>query len=473
MATLVSTGQITIVDNNDAKPITAFIVGSGASLQQIYTKDESIQSYLPDWTVTPLTLTAKVYAGSVTDVAANLTNKKWSNDLSTSIGSGTTLTINTNTLTPAAPVKIYYFEGDYIDPTTGLTSHIIAQISISQVQTGTNAVYIVTRGTTAIEEATGSTKNAIAVCADLVRVSGIDTTGLTYKWYEANTGTQISTSLSGYATKYGAKTTAANVLPSGSNAELGINIPAISTGNTYNTLVIGELAVQDMAVFRVDITDADAVTRSAYFTIYDVSDPYETKVFSSTGDKLQNGQGSSVLTPKVYLGSSLVSNLTNWYFYWYFYNKDGNRSAFVDSTKTALSGGRTITANTIGATASITFSGSPILWAAGDLIKVITPAGVDKIYEISTAVSTNTITLRTPVTNAGWLSYTTYSTPAVANDLVNGQLYACTAQGKRGTAVTGSTGLPSDVITLAGATITVTGDDIDIKGNIVCEANRP
>lgn len=159
MATLVSTGQITIVDNNDAKPITAFIVGSGAATQQIFTKDESSQSYNPDWTATNLTLTAKVYVGSVTDIAANLSNKKWSTTLGgTSLGSGNTYVINTNVLTTAIPTLTYYFEGDYTDPATSLTTHVIAQITITQVQTGTNAVFIRVDGKTVIEQATGVAK---------------------------------------------------------------------------------------------------------------------------------------------------------------------------------------------------------------------------------------------------------------------------------------------------------------------------
>ena len=41
----------------------------------------------------------------------------------------------------AAPVT-YYFEGDYADPVTQLTSHIVCQITLSQIKTGTNAVYV-------------------------------------------------------------------------------------------------------------------------------------------------------------------------------------------------------------------------------------------------------------------------------------------------------------------------------------------
>ncbi len=474
MATLVSTGQITIVDNNDAKPITAYIVAN-SSLQQVYNPGGTTQ-YVPNWVTTTLVLTAIVYVGSTTYIAASLSNKKWSIDMVTSVGSSHTLTLNTNFLSEAAPNRTYFFEADYTDPVTSLTTHIIAQISLNQVQTGTDAVYILTRGTNAIEEATGTTKNAVAITADLISGSGIDTTGLTYKWYEANTSTQISTSTSGYATKYGFKTTAANATPTASNAELGINVPTTGTGNAHNTIVIGELAVQDIAVFRVDILDSKGVTRSAYFTIYDISDPYDTRINSSTGDKLQNGVGSTTLSPTVYNGSTLVSTLTNWYFYWYIYNKNGIRSAFVDTTKTALAGGRDITANTTGVTATITFSGAAITWAAGNLIKITTPLGEDRIYEISTAGSSNTVTIRNATTNPAYAGQ--YTTPAVANDLVGGKFFACTAGGIRGTAVTGTStpgtsGIPSDITVVANAAITVTADDIDTKGRIVCESNRP
>ena len=73
MAQLVSTGQITIVDNNDARPITAFITASQGT-QQIYTKDESTVSSVPNWASTPNVLSAKVYVGG-TSSAIDVTNQ--------------------------------------------------------------------------------------------------------------------------------------------------------------------------------------------------------------------------------------------------------------------------------------------------------------------------------------------------------------------------------------------------------------
>lgn len=454
---IVSTGQITIVDNNDAKPITAYVTASNGT-QQVYSKDESTVTYVPNWTSATNTLTAKVFVGgasSAIDVTAQLTNRKWSNDLSTSLGSGTTLVVNTN-LTEATPSKVYYFEGDYTDPTTSLVSHVIAQITLSMVKTGTNAVYVLTRGKTSIEEATGTTKNVAVVTADLIRAAGHDTTNITYRFYEANGATQITTA---HATEYGMKTIASGAASTGTASDIGLNLPAAAAWSTHNTLVIHESAVTDMGVYRVEAKDNDGTIYQAYFTVYDVSDPYDVRILSSTGDKLQNGVGSTDLIPLVYCGSAQVTNLTGWTFTWTFYNKDGKRGAFIDTTRTAAAGGRNITANTSGVSGVFTYDGTAIAgWAAGQIIKCVKPDGSERFYEVASATG-NTVTIRTPTTNT-WLNYTDFPAPAAANDFVGGKFFACVGSGGQRS-------------TSAAAAITVTGDEIDIKGRIVCEANRP
>jgi hypothetical protein len=351
---------------------------------------------------------------------------------------------------------VVHFEGDYTDPNTGLVSHIIASITLNTVKTGTNAVFINLRGNSMIEQATGSTKSVTAISADLVRSGGIDTSGLTYKWYAVNAGTQISTSLSGYATKYGFKTVAAPATPIGAVGELNGNIPTAGAGNTHNTLVVSEAAITDQDVFRVDITDSDSKTYTTYFTVYDVSDPYELRIISSTGDKLQNGQGSTTLTPLVYYGATSVASLTGWTFTWYFYDKDGKRGAFVDTAKISTAGGGTVTANTTGASAS--FSSTAItagMFVVGNIIKVVKPSGEAFFYEVGATSTAGAVTIRTPVTNA-WL---TYAAPAATTDFVNGRIFGCTANGTRTTS--GATGF------------TLTGDEVDVKGVVTAEANRP
>lgn len=489
MPTIVSTGQITIVDNNDAKPITAYITASPGP-QQVYTKDESTVSYTPDWETqngsTGILFTAKVFvggSGASVDVTGVLSNRRWTLNLTDAVSgtaalvsadarmaavfnsgagktyttvhdaTGSTLKVKSNMLA-TVPQAVLYFEGDYTDPATGLVSRVVAQISLGLVKTGTNAVFVLTRGTTAIEQATGSTKNVAVVAADLIRAAGVDTSGVTYRFFEANGATQIVTGAP-YNTEYGLKTTASGTAPTGSATDINVNLPAAAAWSAHNTLVIHESAVNDMGVYRVEAKDADGTIYQAYFTIFDASDPYEVRVLSSAGDKLQNGVGSTNLTPDVFYGAGRVADLTGWTFDWYFYNRNGKRGAFVDTTRTAVATGRNVTANTTGVSATVTYDGTNITVAAGDLVKIVKPDGTDLFYEVASGAA-NVLTLRTPVTNA-WLNYTDFPAPAVANELLNSKLFIGLA--KRTTS--------------GAAAVALTGYDIDVKGSVTVDANRP
>jgi hypothetical protein len=486
---IVTTGQITIVDNNDAKPITGYITANPGT-QQVFSKDESLISYTPDWTTvngnTGMVLTAKVFVGGVggaQEITPLMTNRRWSTDLTTALsgtgaaisgaatlnaifnatggtytvvhsGSASTLTIKANIMESVSNAVIY-FDGDYTDPATGLTSRVVLQIQLGMVKTGTNAVYVVTRGTSAIEQATGTTKNVAVITADLMRASGHDTTGITYRFFEANGATQVINTMS---TKYGLKTVASGVAPTGSASDINVNLPTAGSWSSHNTLVIHEIAVNDMGVYRVEAKDADGMIYQTYFTIYDVSDPYEVRVNSSSGDKLQNGVGNTSLTPEVFYGAAKISTLTGWTFTWTLYNKDGKRGGFVDTTRTAVAGGRDITAHGTGSAATITYNGANITMAAGDLIKCITPGGADYYYEVASNTS-NVVTIRTPSTNT-WLSYTDFPAPVASQFINGGKLFVI-----RNTA--------GQATTSAAAALVVTGDDVDIKSRIMVDANRP
>ena len=469
MATLVSTGQITIVDNNDAKPITGFITSSGPT-QQTYTKDESSVIWSPDWTSAPLTLSAKVYVGSTIDVSANLINKKWSTDLVTSIGTSNTYTVNTN-LSAASPAIIYYFEGDYTDLSTGLSSHIICQIQITLVKTGTNAVYIQVRGQNVIENATGSTKNTVTLYADLIRAAGVDNSGITYKWfqYPHTASDQIDGTLSLVTTKYGFLDTAA--VAAGVTAAIGVvkttasgtptaltttNMPHGSYGD-MKAIIIGEPAVTNITIFKVQASDSDGVVYQAFFTVYDISDPYNTVLVSTSGDKLQNGVGSTNIFPRVFYGQSRVTDLTGWTFDFSFYDRDGNRGAFIDLSRSATVGGRNITANTTGASATFTYDGIAITFVAGDIIKCVKSSGIAEYFEVASG-SGNTVTIRSAIVNT-WLAF---ANPSAITDFASGKFYVCY-----------NSKTTSGGISETSSQITVTGDDIDAKGSIFCNANRP
>jgi hypothetical protein len=468
MSTVVSTGQITIVDNNDARPITAFITASQGT-QQIHTKDESFVSSTPDWSVTPNVLSAKVYVGgtsSAIDVTNQVTNRKWSNNLSTSIGSGTTLTVNTNMDPAVLSQRVYYFEADYTDPTTSLVSHIVAQITLSVVRTGTNAVYLLPRGTSAIQQADGSSKNVAAVAVDLIRAAGVDTTGITYRFYENNGSTQITNSMN---SKYGLKTTSPTAQPTGTASNIGTGLPSSGGWSSHNTLIIHESAVADIGVYRAEAKDADGNIFQCYFTVYDVSDPYDLKLISTAGEKLQNGIGATNVYPLVWNGANQLStaDTANWSFRWYFFDGEapGNRAGFINTTRTAVAGGRNITANTAGAGSVITYSGAAITFAAGDMVKLVKADGTARYYEVASGSTTSNLTLRT-ATISTFLNAPWPASAITANEFVGGKLYVCTGSGS-------TAGMQTTTGTGSSNFITVTGDEIDGKGTILCEAIRP
>lgn len=499
---IVSTGQLTIVDQNDARPITAFIAADGP-LQQVYTKDESTVTFSPNWASTPLVLSAKVYVGGVgaaSEVSAMLTNRKWSTTFDgVSVGTNPTLSINTN-LTEGSPSTTYYFQGDYTDPITGLSNRVNAQITINLVKTGTNAVFLQLAGSTVIEQSTSGTKNIVRLYADLVRASGVDDSGITYRWRKQPFGLNdvLDGNYTGITTAYGFLTTAqVNADKSAALTTTGAigqyNGAAITTTNLPNAtnlsltttaggwndtkgILINELGVTDIAVYQVEAKDADGMIYQAFFTIYDISDPYETRLVSSTGDKLQNGQGSTDVYPRIYYGATEVTNLTGWKFLFTLFDGQQNkRAGFIDTTKTALAGGRDITANGTGASATFNYSGANITFAAGDVIKVVRPNGTPNYYEVATS-TTNQVTIRAASTNT-WLAGPLYAYPTVANEFQGGKFFACTANPGgtfNGAAVTGQGGarITTGATGLA-AKIVVTGDEVDVKAVINCESDRP
>lgn len=510
MTTFVSQGQFTIVDNNDAKPLSYKLLGSQA-IQQIYSKNTGAAVYIPSYYDSPyLVITPQIIEGGLngaTDLSTNttkITNRRWSKSLNandiwdgtnttqdtsnfvTNNGStpmttpfqvaanGISLTIKGN-IKPSTKIYPIVFQADYTDPDSGFTTKIVDTIYLTFVETGTNAVFINIRGQNAVSRSDGAlgTQNKTVLCADLIRGSGPDRADLQYKWYQVigGTATQISTSLSGYATKFALSDTAIDAVPQAAAIDGG-NIPSSGSYSSYNssgvgvgnTLTIGESAVNDISVFKVDIYATDDLnTYSTYFTVYDLSDPYDVKITSSIGDKFQNGVGTTLMSQRIYHGQAEVDSATLnlWSFVWTLYNADGKRAAFVDQTSAAAAAyynagaGKAIGTNAYNtSTRVLTHAavGTAASVGTNNIVKIVKTNGVVLFYEI-TAATTTTVTL----SNApSVLSLTDYPLPAATNDLQGAVVYLCTLNGIRNT-----------------RDITVTGYDIDKKGLITCDAYKP
>lgn len=490
MPTLVATGQFSIIDTNDSRSITASLNSGGVS-QQVYSKDNGVGLFNPNWFASNLIFTPSISISGLTQnqVWAGLTNRKFSASANgTALGTDLAGTLFVNSSGAVITAGVFaqanmanggatpstfalkanladstynyplYFDADFTDPTTGQSVHITCNTSISVLKTGSNAVYITTRGVDKIAQSTTSVKNVIAIAVDLVRPSGIDTDNLVYKWFDAVSGVQLTASVGGYGTTFGLKASVAPAIPTATTADLGI--PAVltaATASALNTIVFSETAVSSDGIlaYRVEVTDTvEGKTYIQYLTVGDATDPYLVTIASSAGDKLQNGVGSTLLTPIVYNGSSLVTPLTGWSFTWMFFDRNGVRGSFIDTLKISTAGGSPISANTA---TTISFTASAYTFLANDIVKAVSPAGIASFYEVA-SYTAGVVTLRAvpSAASSGWL--TTFAAPT-ANSLVGGKLYGCMNAG---------------YATTAGATaLGLGGDDVDVKSTITCQASRP
>lgn len=166
---IVATGQLTIMDYNDA-PILTGLIGLNSTKTQGYNPDAD--AYVPDWSKTPLKLTAVVNkSGSNDNIvnSVNVDNKawyKWNQSLNGGQGewelintestlseeeidpyatdftqsyaltaSGDTLTISENMVNESS--WEYKFACRYTDPTSGLAVPFETTVSLMKVSSGT------------------------------------------------------------------------------------------------------------------------------------------------------------------------------------------------------------------------------------------------------------------------------------------------------------------------------------------------
>lgn len=588
---IVSTGQLTIVDVNDARSLSGTLTASQAT-QQVYGELDTQANYVPNWASSNLVLTPKV------SISGYTTTQGWSRIRSrkftlspggTAINASTTYTTATSnyvdgngngvtnpfavanmgdnvttepTLTIAAnlrntvPSATIYFEAEYYDVATTYAMSFILPLTISVVKSGDGATYVVTRGANSIEESSSNTKNSTGIALDLVKPTGLDTSNLAYRFLEGGSTVIASGgSITAITTKYGFKSTTSPTAPDGTG--VGAGIPALSstggwTGN--NTLVISEPAVNDILVVKGEIYDTvgtyasdpvvgttgagsgatftpvrvnnrlaailvtaggsgynatsaitiDSVAGlatpvisggvitavnlvgqgawSTYFTVYDLADPYDVQVSSNVGNIFRPGVNSAQLTPVVNYGTQSGISLTNWQFRWTLWDKNGLRGGLIDTGQPS----GTITASTaVAANAYTTLTINPALSSApavGKLAKIVAANG-DAFYgEVGGTPTTSAITFKAATGNNTWLT-TQNNSVSIAAKIVDffagGKFYICSDAPVTGTGLTAgefagdATRYGGTKATGGSTAITVTGDDIDEKGRILCEANRP
>lgn len=338
----IATGQITIIDYNDALTLTGFIT-SNLVKTQMYNPDNG--GYTPNWAASPfLILTPSLYKiGSTSDIITTsaVKNVKWYeylNGVETEITATTTrifsgtknhiLTIKSNELAGLSG-KDYTCKVSYLDETTNLTLEHKFTISFSRVVNGSGIVDAIALCPNGNVFKNTEITSLTATC-DLWRGSIIDTSNVTYQWYIQDSS--ITTDEGG-----------------GIGWKKLTDTTGKYTGVTTREITLYSDAFTNIGVFKCGIKDTDSTSPTHNTTFWDVStfidntDPIVINITSTGGNVFKNGSGSSTLSAKVYqAGTEIDSSGTKYTYTWSKYKNDGTLDENFGGTGIATKTGKTI-----------------------------------------------------------------------------------------------------------------------------------
>lgn len=330
MATRIASGQITIVDLNDGKAVQAFTSTSQGDTQ-IYSPNEN--SYSPNYTSSPFqVVTAKVFVtGSSVDQAPTSACSGWTWKVNgTAVTATGDITFVKNVLTIkrniTTSVKFFNIEWScvYTDPERKTVTNVQGFKTINLTQSGGSLALV------QITQPKGNTFDAennlttLTAVAKLYRGSKQDTSVSSIVWKKLNlsTGAWDAVPASSYTT----------------------------SGGT-STLTVKADDVLNFQSFMCEITDTDG-TFSAIATFFDATDPYTVEVYTTTGDVIVNGAGSTQVFARVWRGSTIIEEAgaatPKFNYVWTKYNKAGTATNWDGET-------------------SVTKTGNPITVAAADV----------------------------------------------------------------------------------------------------------
>ena len=324
MANIICTSDYTISDFNDAISLSGYI-GSNLAHTQIYSPDNG--GYTPDWSSTNLVLTPQLYVTSTTtDVIATaaVTSVSWYQDSEVSGNKITTggdfalsgakshiLTVKNNILAGGNNIK-FICVVKYHDDTTDLDLTHKMDVTFTKVSSGSgiaDAICIAEQGNI-FKNAEIASLNA---SCDLWRGSTIDTTNVSYQWYIMDS--TVSTDQGG-----------------GVGWKKLSNTTNVYTGVTTRLITIYPDAVPSVATFKCVIKDTDSTSDTYNGTFYDtitftdLSDPVQCTIVSSGGDTFVNGNGSTVLTARLFRGGSEIDSTSPYTYTYKWYKYDKNAS---------------------------------------------------------------------------------------------------------------------------------------------------
>lgn len=334
---MIATGQITIIDYNDALTLSGFITSNQVKTQ-MYNPDNG--SYTPDWTKSPyLVLTPSLYKiGTTTDIitSASVSKVEWYevvNGTETKITASTTrafsgtknhiLTIKSNELAGLVG-RDYVCNITYHDDTTNLDLLHKISITFSRVVNGSGIVDAIAMCPNGNIFKNSEVASLTATC-DLWRGSITDTTNASYQWYIKDSSVTTDQG-GGIGWKKLTETTGKY------------------TGVTTREITIYPAGITNIGVFKCGVKDTDSTSNSynsTYWdtvTIIDNTDPIVVNIISTGGDVFKNGSGSTTLTAKLFqAGKEIDTSGTDYTYTWSKYKNDGTLDSTYSKTGKTIS----------------------------------------------------------------------------------------------------------------------------------------
>ena len=331
MPTVVARGQITIVDLNDAKQITAYIQPNYQA--QIYNPDKV--TYTPNFTSSnPLTITPKVYVtGSATNKISSCTDISYTINGTTvakgqtvgnySVNNAGVLSIKANAPTSSSGYSIT-FNATYNDAndTGGQNMSLEAQcvVVLSQSSGASLTAFVNYPNGNIFDSGVGSTTPSTLTAVVTAYRGGTQDKDFTATW-EKLTGTTWT----------------------------AVADSKVSKDNTAGTSTLSVTAddVLNHQVFRCTVSDTQGGQTSQAIILADFedkTDPYELQILSTTGDKIVNGQGSTTLKARVWQSGTKIEDEETaaanrqFTYTWHKFDKNGNSANFSGTSSPTKTG---------------------------------------------------------------------------------------------------------------------------------------
>lgn len=315
---ILSRGQITIVDLNDAKQISMILQVKNPS--QMYNPDTKV--YTPNFTTDKNTVTPKVYVtgsgqnmvNALTSIEYDINGTKLQAGKSAegysvgAISAGAVLTIASNIISNTLNINV---KATYHDILTNIDTVLEAQTQVIKSTSAGALLQVVLTQPKGNSFETNITE--LTAHAECYRGGVLDTSIQKLQWQKLNFANGLFEDIS----------------------------TGVETNGGQSTLTVHADDVLNVQTYKVIATD-DGQTSEAIVTFEDRTDPYELVLHAPKGNVIVNGKGEVDINAEVWQNGVKLEDASaqtpKFFYTWTKYNKAGARENFTGTSSSTKTG---------------------------------------------------------------------------------------------------------------------------------------